>query len=281
MRIKFWGTRGSIPVPGKDTTEYGGNTTCVEVTLQGNHKLIIDAGTGIRSLGEKLATDMEHKKLYLLVTHLHWDHNLGFPFFSPIYDPSFTIFVDGHPLCMRGLRNTFDNRMGDGFFPIKFDDLKAKIEYMGKLKDNSLRINDTLIESIELQHPQGGVGFKFQEGEKTVVFLTDNELREDAWIGRTPKEYEKFCQGVDVLIHDCQYTPEEINNRKGWGHSDYRSVVELACRAEVKRLILFHHDPSRKDKEVKEMEAICNEIAHELQPDLVIEAAKEQSEIEL
>lgn len=281
MKIKFWGTRGSIPVPGRETTEYGGNTTCLEITLQADKKLIIDAGTGIRALGEKITQEMKHKKLYLLITHLHWDHNLGFPFFSPIYDESYTILVDGDPMCMRGLRNTFDNRTGDGFFPVKFDDLKAKIEFIDKLKDQSLDINDTLVESIELQHPQGGLGFKFHEGEKKLVFLTDNELRDDAWIGRSPEEYEKFCRGVDILIHDCQYTPEEIDDRRGWGHSDYRSVVELACRAEVKRLILFHHDPSRKDHQVKEIQEKCIEIADKLQPGLKVEAAKEQAEIEL
>ena len=281
MRVKFWGTRGSIPVPGKDTTLYGGNTTCLEITLQGGRTVIIDAGTGIRPLGAKLAAENADVDIHLLITHIHWDHTLGFPFFSPINSPSTKIIIDGHQNCIKGLRYTFDNKMGDGYFPITFDDLKAEITYLERLSNGVLEIDGTVIDSIPLQHPQGGFGFRFKEGDKTLVFITDNELRDDPWEGRSPEEYAKFCKGADILIHDSQYTPEEIHERHGWGHSDWQAAFEMAYEADVKKLILFHHDPPRTDPEVKAIEELCEGLAKKRNSSMVIEAAKENSEFEL
>jgi phosphoribosyl 1,2-cyclic phosphodiesterase len=281
MKIKFWGTRGSIPVPGKDTTIYGGNTTCLEITLESGKTVIIDAGTGIRRLGDKLIKENKSEDLHLLITHIHWDHVFGFPFFNPIYYPSTKIYVDGSHNCLKGLKYTFDNKIGDGFFPITFNDLRAKITYLEKLINGPLDIDGTVIDSIPLHHPQGGMGFRFREGDKTLVFITDNELTGKNWEGRSPKEYSEFCQGADILIHDSQYTPEEIDKRVGWGHSDYKSTLELAYDAGVKKLILFHHDPPRTDVEVKEIEILCEDLARKKNSDMVIEAAKENSEFEL
>jgi phosphoribosyl 1,2-cyclic phosphodiesterase len=281
MKIKFWGTRGSIPVPGKDTNIYGGNTTCLELTLQSGRKVIIDAGTGIRALGEKLISGDDPVDIHLLMTHIHWDHILGFPFFAPLYDPSTKIRIDGYPTCMKGLRSTFDSKMGDGFFPIKFDEIKAEVKYLEHIKQGEQEIDGTVIESVPLQHPQGGFGFRFREGGKTLVFITDNELREDAWEGRQTDRYAEFSENADLLIHDCQYTPQEIDSREGWGHSDYQSVVDLAHRAKAKKLVLFHHDPSRKDPEVAAIKSQCEQLAKEKDSTIIIEAAKEESELEL
>ncbi|MFC1867256.1 MBL fold metallo-hydrolase [Thermodesulfobacteriota bacterium] len=281
MKIKFWGTRGSIPVPGKDTTVYGGNTTCLEITLKSGTTIIIDAGTGIRLLGEKLLQEKNNRDIHLLITHIHWDHVLGFPFFSPIYDPSTKIFIDGHRNCLKGLKYTFDNKMGDGFFPIKFDDLRAEIKSLETLVKGPLEIDGTVIDSVPLHHPQGGMGFRLREGNKTLVFITDNELRGDPWEGRSPKAYASFCKDADILIHDAQYTPEEIDGRKGWGHSDYQAAFELAHNSEVKKLILFHHDPPRKDAEVKQITGLCQDLAKKKKSDLIIEAAEENTEFEL
>jgi phosphoribosyl 1,2-cyclic phosphodiesterase len=282
MRIKLWGTRGSIAVPGKDTTLYGGNTTCLEITLDSGKKVIIDAGTGIRLLGQKLIAEKEKLDIYLLITHIHWDHILGFPFFAPIFEPSTKITVDGFPTCMKGLRYTFDNKMGDGFFPIKFDDLKAEILYLDKLNEGSLHIDGTVIDSVLLHHPQGGFGFRFREGEKTFIFITDNELRnEDAWTGRSSDVYAKFCEGADILIHDSQYTPQEIHERKGWGHSDYKTTLKMAQQAGVKKLILFHHDPTRKDHDVTAIKILCEDLSKKKKSTMIIEAAKEGMELEL
>ena len=281
MKIKFWGTRGSIAVPGTDTTIYGGNTTCLEIILENGQKVIIDAGTGIRALGNKLSTESDNIDVYLLITHSHWDHVIGFPFFSPIYNPSTRLHIDGYPTCMKGLRNIFDNRMGDGFFPLRFKDLKAKINYVDKLRKGNLNIDNVEIDSIQLHHPQSGYGFRFREGGKIFVFITDNELRKSSSGGNTFKEYLKFCKGADILIHDAQYTHEEINDRRGWGHSDFHLALDLACKARVKKLILFHHDPSRTDSQVDKIQAACKVIAKENAPDMAIEAAREGSELEI
>ena len=281
MRIRFWGTRGSIPVPGRDTIIYGGNTTCLEITLQGGKTVIIDAGTGIRPLGDKLIAENENVEIHLLITHIHWDHNLGFPFFAPIYDPATKIYVDGHQNSMKGLRNTLDSKTVDGLFPITFDDLKANIHHIDQVRKGVLEIDGTRIDSIPIQHPQGGIGFRFREGDKNLVFITDNELREDAWEGRTPEEYAKFCEGADILIHDAQYTPREIKERKGWGHSDYRATFDLAHRANVKKLLLFHHDPTRTDPEVKAIKVLCEDLAGKRNSNIIIDAARENTELEL
>ncbi|MBN2063090.1 MAG: MBL fold metallo-hydrolase [Deltaproteobacteria bacterium] len=281
MKIKFWGTRGSIAVPGKDTTRYGGNTTCIELALESGKTVIIDAGTGIRPLGVKLAAEENPIDIYLLMTHIHWDHIFGFPFFRPIYNDSTRIRIDGHRNCMKGLKYTFDNKMGDGFFPIKFDDLRSKITYIDKLNDGPLDIDGVIIDSIQLQHPQGGLGFRFKEGNKRMVFLTDNELRSDAWAGRSFEDYVAFCRDADMLIHDAQYTPEEMDHRKGWGHSDYMAALDLACKAGVKKFILFHHDPSRTDAEIVKIEEKCRSCARDCKAEVVVEAAMEDSELEI
>ncbi len=182
MIVRFWGTRGSIAAPGKDTTVYGGNTTCVEVILGGGRRVVIDAGTGIRLLGRRLEEEMERVEIHLLITHIHWDHVLGFPFFGPVYKESTRLFIDGYPSCMKGLRYAFDNHMGDGFFPVRFDELKAQVHYLDTLSRGPLEIEGTLIETIPLQHPQGGFGYRFTEGDKTLVFITDNELSEEAGV---------------------------------------------------------------------------------------------------
>ncbi len=277
MKIKFWGTRGSIPAPGKGTAIYGGNTTCVEITLETGRRVIIDCGTGIRVLGEQLSAKGEKVDIHLLITHIHWDHVVGFPFFAPIYDPTTRIFVDGFPTCMRGLKIPFDNKMGDGFFPVKFDDLRAEIQYIDTLNRGPLKLDGVVIDSIPLQHPQGGFGFRFREGKKTIVFLSDNELTKEAWAGKHPEDYIQFCKDADILIHDAQYTPDEIDGRRGWGHSDYVATLNLALESHVKRLILFHHDPSRKDPEVSFIKAHCEEIAKKNNADIIIDAAKEES----
>ena len=278
MKVKFWGTRGSIPVPGKDTTMYGGNTTCLEVGLDSGRKIIIDAGSGIRALGAALAENNKSVDIHLLITHIHWDHILGFPFFAPIYEPDTLISVDGYPSCMKGLSLAFDNKLGDGFFPIKFEDLKAKIHHLETISQGPLIIDGVVIESIPLRHPQGGLGFRFREGNKSLVFITDNELP-GGEVKECPEEYVQFCKDADILIHDAQYTPEERAKRVGWGHSDYLSALRLGISAHVKRLVLFHHDPCRKDPEIDSLKAYCEEIADKEKEEIQVDAAKEESEV--
>jgi phosphoribosyl 1,2-cyclic phosphodiesterase len=228
-----------------------------------------------------MAVEGEKVDILLLVTHIHWDHVQGFPFFSPVYEPTSKISIDGFHTCMKGLRVPFENKMGDGFFPIRFDDLKAEMRYLNTLDHGPLQIDNVVIESVPLQHPQGGFGFRFREDGKTLVFITDNELTKEAWEGRDPDIFARFCTDADILIHDAQYSPEEIEYRKGWGHSDYVSALNLAIKANVGQLILFHHDPSRKDPEVELIKNQCMDIAKENNSDIIIEAAQEGSVLEL
>jgi phosphoribosyl 1,2-cyclic phosphodiesterase len=279
MKVRFWGTRGSIAAPGKDTTIYGGNTTCVEVILSSGRRVVIDAGTGIRLLGKHLEQEMDRVEVHLLITHIHWDHVLGFPFFGPVYQESTRLIIDGYPSCMKGLRYAFDNHMGDGFFPVRFDELKAQIHYLDTLSRGPLEVEGTLIETIPLQHPQGGFGYRFTEDGKTLVFITDNELSEEAGVSRHPDEYVRFCQGADLLIHDAQYDQDEIESRRGWGHSEYVSTCRMAMRAGVRQLMLFHHDPWRKDAEIAAIKARCDELASANGVHIEIDAAKEGTEI--
>ncbi len=274
MKIKFWGSRGSTPVPGKDTIIYGGNTTCVEIAHENGKRIIIDAGTGIRELANELESYNENVDIHLLITHIHWDHVLGFPFFYPIYKSSTRISVDGYRSCMKGLRYSFDNKMGDGFFPIRFEELKAKINFLDRLGKGKLDIEGIKIDSIPLIHPQGGLGFRFSQGKKKLVFITDNELDTKE---KSFEDYIKFCKGADILIHDAHFKPDEILKHRGWGHSDYISTLELALLADVKKLILFHHAPERKDADLIKAVLHCQEIIMEKDASLEVEAAKEGS----
>ncbi|MBC8179276.1 MAG: MBL fold metallo-hydrolase [Deltaproteobacteria bacterium] len=281
MKVKFWGTRGSIAAPGKDTIFYGGNTCCVEIDLECGKKVIIDTGTGIRPLGDRMIAQEEKVEIHLLLTHAHWDHLQGFPFFDPIFNPDTKIHVDGARACIKGLRAIFENNVGDIFFPVRFGELKAQISYIDKLCHGPLKIEDVIIDAIPLHHPQGGLGFRFQEGDKRLIFITDNELTEDAPAGRRPEDYVRFCRDADVLIHDSQFTPDEIPNHKGWGHSDYATTLDLALKAHAKRLVLFHHAPFRKDSEVTAIKAHCEDLAAKNRTDIMIDAAKEGSEFTL
>ncbi|SPD76196.1 Metallo-beta-lactamase family protein [uncultured Desulfobacterium sp.] len=277
MRIRFWGTRGSIPVPGKDTIVYGGNTTCVQITLESGRTIIVDSGTGIRPLGEHLLGQGNPVDIHMLITHIHWDHINGFPFFAPVHKSETKIAVDGAPSCMKGLSIPFESKMNDGFFPVRFSDLKAEISYIDRIKYGPLRVDDVTVDSILLQHPQGGLGFRFSAGKKKFVFITDNELGQVSHGGRNANDYISFCMDADILVHDAQYLPEEISGRRGWGHSDYVAAINLAKKAHVKRLVLFHHDPYRTDAAMSEIIIRSQELAAGL--DLVVDAAKEEDEL--
>lgn len=258
MEIKFWGTRGSIPAPGPQTLEFGGNTTCVEVVLANEQRVVIDGGTGLRLLGRYLLENRIPCCFHLLLTHGHWDHLLGIPFFEPIYHESTKVIVDGWPPAFQGMTRVFDSHMGDGFFPVAFDHLRANIEYLNTVAHGPLDLDGVLIDSIRLNHPQGGLAFRFREGNHTMVFITDNEL--GAGRGKRIPEFVEFVRGCDLLIHDAQYLPEEISDRRGWGHSTYEEVVALAREAGVRNLLLTHHDPGRSDGDVDKIVTLSREM---------------------
>ncbi|MBM4275562.1 MAG: MBL fold metallo-hydrolase [Deltaproteobacteria bacterium] len=273
MEITFWGTRGSIPSPGSHTLEFGGNTTCVEVLLDSGRRVVIDGGTGFRLLGQKLEKLGGPCQFHFLLTHGHWDHLLGIPFFDPIYAPDTEILVDGWPPAFQAMTRVFDSHMGDGFFPVAFDHLKARIDYINRLAQGYLEVDGVRIDSIRLNHPQGGLGFRFREGRHSMVFLTDNEL--GAIHGNRMSEFIEFVQGCDLLIHDAQYRPEDFPERRGWGHSSFDEVLALATQAGVRNLILTHHDPSRSDVEVQEIVEEARQMASAQGGPQFIDAARE------
>lgn len=273
MEIRFWGTRGSIPAPGPDTLEFGGNTTCVEVILASGRRVVIDGGTGLRLLGREFSRHDSPCHFHLLLTHGHWDHLLGIPFFSPIYLETTEILVDGWPPAFQAMTRVFDSHMGDGFFPVAFDHLKARIDYINRLAHGPLALDGARIEAINLNHPQGGFGFRFREGDYTMAFITDNEL--SAGRGSRLPDFVKFVQGCNLLIHDAQYLPRDLPERRGWGHSSYDEVVKLAQQARVRNLILTHHDPSRSDTGVKEIVEKARQLAGANKYPEFIDAARE------
>ena len=276
MRFTFWGTRGSIAVPGPDTLRYGGNTTCLQVTPSSGASVIVDAGTGIRPLGLELCKRDSEGDVLLLITHLHWDHILGFLFFDPVYHPDWRVRVSGWPLAMKGLKSIFNSRHADGNFPVDWDDLPGVVELAEELKPPSFSLAGMEVRTAPLNHPQGGVAFRFEENGEAFAFITDNELMGP---GKAKMDdFVEFLSGVQVLVHDAQYLPEEMPARYGYGHSDYLQAVELARRAGVERLILTHHDPSRSDHQVDKLLAEARKAAG---PNLQVDAASEGLVVEL
>jgi phosphoribosyl 1,2-cyclic phosphodiesterase len=273
MEIRFWGTRGSIPSPGVHTLQFGGNTSCVEVVLASGHRVVIDGGTGFRLLGKHLLELHSPVKIHLLLSHGHWDHLLGIPFFKPIYQEDTEILVDGWPPAFQAMTRVFDSHMGDGFFPVAFDHLKARIDFINRLAHGPLNLEGTRIEAFPLNHPQGGFGFRFQEGGHTMVFITDNELGAES--GNPISKFAKFAAGSDLLIHDAQYLPEEFPEKRGWGHSSYDEVVALAQEAGARHLLLTHHDPGRSDIEVERIIMQARQLAAAGKGPEYVDAARE------
>lgn len=259
MFIKCWGSRGSIPVSGLEYIKYGGDTTCIEIRTESNDVIIIDAGTGVRRLGNKLVEE-KRKKLNFLFTHAHWDHLMGFPFFKPLYKDETTIEIYGCPFPGNYIENVITKVMTPPNFPVQYSDLKAKIHYNNSC-NSSFQIGSASISYIPLSHPNGGRGYKLVENGRTFVFLTDNELGHEHPGGLSKSDYIDFCKGADLLIHDAEYTPEEYKSTVSWGHSAWTDTLEVALKAGVKKLGLFHLNQERTDSE---MDAIVDSIQKEV-----------------
>ena len=239
---------------------YGGNTTCVELRLDDGTLVVLDAGSVIRLLGRHLATVGSDRELVLYLTHAHWDHLLGFPFFAPAYLPDFEIRVRGGPRAKSSLMQYLDQQMTEPYFPVPFEALKATFDFhAGTPIPRTVGSCD--VEPIPLNHPNGGYGFRFREAGRTFVFLPDNELDFAHDGGLTRAEYVRECRGADVLFHDAQYTQEEYAARAGWGHTPADAAVDLALEAGVRRLGLFHHDPTHSDDDVERIEERCRSRA--------------------
>ncbi len=258
MIIRCWGSRGSIAVSGKEFIKYGGDTTCIEVVSDSGDLIIIDAGTGIRALGNELLRS-ETRKINLLLTHAHWDHLSGFPFFKPIYHKDFSIKVYGPQPTQDSVKSIISKTMASPYFPIELEDINADITFLG-MGNKGYSIGSVKISTIPLSHPNQGVGYRLEEDGKSFVFLTDNELTFHHPYGLEYKDYVEFSKGADLLFHDAEYCRDEYSETAGWGHSVYLDTVNLAIDAGVKSLGLFHLNQERTDKEADAIEKECAKL---------------------
>jgi len=260
MIIRSWGARGSIPVSGAEYLQYGGDTTCIELRTSDGNIVVVDAGTGIRRLGNALVRNGEFD-ITMLFTHAHWDHILGFPFFKPVHRPETRITVYGCPMDQGNMETLLSKTMSPPYFPVPYATIKAQIDYNPTCThDNSITVGTASISSIPLNHPNMGVGYKFTEFGKNFIFLTDNELDSPHRGGRSFDDYVTFCRDADLLIHDAEYTPDEYPKVRGWGHSTYLHALELAMAAKVRRFGLFHHNQDRHDEQLDAILAECRQI---------------------
>jgi len=254
MIIKIWGSRGAIPVSGKQYLIYGGDTTCLEIRTNSGDIIVVDAGTGIRRLGNQLAAG-KWEQLHLLFTHAHWDHLMGFAFFRPLFFKRFKIRLYRCSFHDRFIADILSQLMAPPLFPVSYSEITARMDYPNAGPE-AFDIGSVKVIPIVLSHPNGGSGYKFVENNRSFVFLTDNELGYVHPGGLRFSDYVDFCRQADLLVHDAEYTPGEYKTLRTWGHSSYADVLELATRAGVKKLGLFHLNRERSDDA---MEVIVND----------------------
>jgi phosphoribosyl 1,2-cyclic phosphodiesterase len=296
--LKLWGVRGSIPVPGLGTVRYGGNTACVEVRAD-EELIVLDAGTGIRELGLSLENEFGSQpiNLSLLITHVHWDHIQGFPFFVPSYNDKNQIRIFGYNGTDSGLHEILKGQMATPFFPVALYDLPGKIQFEN-LKSMDFKIGKVRVRARLMNHPGVCVGYRIFTSKGSVAYLPDHEPYEAFKLHsakshllspeQTQKrahedraELVKFLQGSDILILDSQYTDEEYQAHVGWGHGSLSTVISLALDAGVRKLILFHHDPTHDDQTIDKMVQMARKLAAKSESYLEVEGAREGAEMTL
>jgi len=252
--LTFWGVRGSTPTLDRTTMRYGGNTPCLELTTAGGTRFILDCGTGLRMLGNhSLAANGNPMDAHVFVTHYHWDHIQGLPFFKPMFSPRNKFhFYSMRSDCLGSdsLKRVLEAQMALPYSPVDLSSMSAERCFTEMAGGDSVSVADASISACWLNHPQGCLGFRFDTPEGSVVYATDNEPGRPEF----DRKLVEFCAGADVLINDAQFTPAQLaGNRKGWGHSSWESGVQLAKAAGVKHLVLFHHDPDSTDKTVDDI----------------------------
>ena len=288
FRIRFWGTRGSIPSPGPSTLRHGGNTPCVELRTDEDRLVVLDAGTGIRELGKSLVERAGGARICgdMFFSHAHWDHIQGLPFFTPAFQDGnqFTLF--GSPHLQSSLDVVVRQQMSPVVFPVAFDQLEARMD-VRELTGYAHTGHGYEMHAVQVRHPGGALGFRFNASgrpDDAVVFIPDNELDVAGGLAEQASSLDTlvgFARGARVLIHDAMYTGTEYMEHRGWGHSSYRDAVEFAIAAEVETLVLFHHDPDRTDDELEEQVSLCRAMVTERGGHVRIVAAAEGMELEV
>jgi len=247
VKVTFYGTRGSIPTPGETTVKYGGNTACVLIEAD-NKKLIFDAGTGIKKLGEELA--LNNEPITIILSHNHWDHIQGFPFFIPAYQKNRPINIYSAP-TQPVEHNAILEQMDMSTFPVPSKDLTADINVIPLMNEfKNMMINGLCVSAIKINHPNGGLAYKVSHKNKVVAYVTDNEIHSKDNLNTDFDSWVAFLTDVDCLVHDAQYTDLEMPLKLGWGHSSIDQAIKLAKAAKIKVLILYSHAPERTDKEL-------------------------------
>lgn len=248
-KLVFWGVRGSTPTLERDTWRYGGNTPCLELTAPGGTRFILDCGTGLRLLGKRLAQS-NHEfgfEAHILVTHYHWDHIQGIPFFLPFFESQNRFHFYSFQSKFLGpdtLRQVVESQLASPYFPVDVSMMASTRSFREVSGGEKWEIEGTRIEAAWLNHPQGCLGYRFDTTAGSIVYATDNE----PGIPEFDKSLRQFAQGADVLIYDAQYSPEQVSStRRGWGHSSWLEGVKIVREAKVKNLILFHHNPDSPD----------------------------------
>ena len=249
MKIRFWGVRGSIASPGPDTAEVGGNTSCVEV-ICGATRIVLDAGTGLRALGNELLKNGDSLAMTMLLSHYHWDHIQGLPFFVPMYLKATDLSIIGAASGVLSVKETLERQMSAPVFPVRFDQVGARVSTREVEPNETFDVGEAKVTVARGHHPGGVVAYRIDHEGESVVYATDTEH-----YACVDPALRKLAEGAGVLIYDSQYVPEEYPAKLGWGHSTYVAGAELAQSSGVSELVLFHHDPTRADAGVRDIEA--------------------------
>lgn len=265
MKIKFWGVRGSIPAPGPHTVRRGGNTTCIEVRSDGGEVIILDAGTGIFPLAQSLLKELP-VQANIFITHSHWDHIHGLPFFTPFFIPGNKVRIHGayDVVNSQGIERIMDVQMQYSYFPIREAELRAGVEYQTLEIGEQVEIGDAVVTNTLLNHPVINFGYRVDCNGKSMFFTGDHEpwiniydegdegyAEYQALVDDKQRQMDQAVKGVDVLVMDCAYTQEEYPAKKGWGHGTFDYAMDLARRAGARRLVCTHHEPTRSDDELE------------------------------